>query len=188
MINVFIPITISFYVWIYPHRIGTYLYTVAMCFIFHTIEMVSVLLTFAFNKQYYNLFCKLCDNGCTTFLKHIAEKELKLDNTRKNALTVSSHTPASATLTGLYNTSITQISRTISGAITRPQPPDPSELAAVTTQESMVISSLDTMNLSKYSNPTGDHDAEDPNPEIPRIDTSTFVNDAAHISVHTGNL
>ena len=178
MFNVFIPLALIFYVYglKYQHNIGTFLFTVALCLTFHTIEMISVLMTFAFNKQFYNKICHLCDNGCNKFLLNIAEK--KLDEKTRKKMRVNSTTTTSTT--GSRRTS--NLSHTPNTINTKS--PGMAGIGSLDTlhrlqtQESTAIGSMDTMNLSKFSNPTDDI-------EDIQIDPATLTNPPTHLSVHT---
>lgn len=181
MFNVFIPFAIIFYVWIYHHTIISFLLTVVICLTFHTIEMISVLMTFAFNKQFYNKCCKICDDGCNKFLLHIAEKKLNHRKTKKMRLnsTTTSTTNQSRRISNLSHTP--NSANTKSPAIGAIGSID--TLHRLQTQESMgtAVGSFDTMNSSKFSNPTDD--AED-------IQTyaSTLTKAPSHLTVHTQSL
>lgn len=98
MFNVFIPITISIYVWGLPHFIGTYLFTVGLCFLFHTIEMLTVLLSFAFSKKYYFFICNKCDQGCNNCLTSIAVKKMEENINSRKGIRLGSHTQTASNL------------------------------------------------------------------------------------------
>mmetsp|Transcript_29009 Transcript_29009/g.45970 ORF Transcript_29009/g.45970 Transcript_29009/m.45970 type:complete len:351 (-) Transcript_29009:34-1086(-) len=111
-VNVFIPIAISFYVWVYEHNIGTYLLTVAVCFALHSVEMISVLFSFAYNKQYYYRFCKPCDKGCNMLLHDVAEKRLDDQEKEKEfgqpmELRSASNSPRSPAMVADYSADMT---------------------------------------------------------------------------------
>ena len=65
------------YVWVYPHNIGTYVFTVVVAFMCHTMEMMVMQLGFTFNYKYYQKWCKCCNQQCMACLSRIAEYKLE---------------------------------------------------------------------------------------------------------------
>mmetsp|Transcript_1088 Transcript_1088/g.887 ORF Transcript_1088/g.887 Transcript_1088/m.887 type:complete len:189 (+) Transcript_1088:179-745(+) len=178
MYNVFIPIAVIFYVWVYEHTIGTYLFTLAMCFVFHTIEMISVLLTFAFNKEYYEKCCKICDNGCNKFLMNIAEK--KLNDKQRQKMRVNSTTTSTTPSKRISITPNTLNTKSPATAHSHTHNAiaigSLDTLHRVQTHESTAIGSLDTMNFSKFSNPTDDDVHIEQAPTLTRPPTHLSIN------------
>eukprot|EP01084_Bolivina_argentea_P121913 216062_1 len=110
--NICIPLTISSYVWILPHNIATYITTVSLCFIWHTIEMICVLLGFSFNKEYYWKCCSICDNKVHNWLQNIATKHL--GNNVSKQITLNSTTNRASTM----NTIVTDATHDVIGTDT----------------------------------------------------------------------
>jgi len=79
MFNVMIPLTVSSYVWLFTlfgeHNIVQFLVTAVLCFVWHSIEMASMLFEFSFNKGYYRVLCGFCDGRCRALLKTIVDNK-----------------------------------------------------------------------------------------------------------------
>ena len=75
--NILIPLVVTIYFFIPYKNIYTYLGMILLGFIFHTIEMLSVILSFGFNGGCYRFCCGKCHKGCNKFCEKIAEKKVK---------------------------------------------------------------------------------------------------------------
>ena len=75
--NVLLPLVVVIYYYM-PHKeIYTYLGMILLGAIFHTIEMLSVILSFGFNDRCYYCCCGKCHKGCNRCCEGIAENQVK---------------------------------------------------------------------------------------------------------------
>lgn len=155
--NVAIPITISIYVWILPHTVWAYLITVLMSLIFHSIEMVSIMLQFAVNNKYYKFCCKrsghrLCDKCCKTYTLYQIELEMEKKSAKHDELQSQFEPYQENNIPTTQNTKFSHLPSNTNTTIVLSKP--------VYNNNSSSNTSINSLNTTNTASPSTDIDAE----------------------------